>query len=57
MNPRLLGKFAEAASAQIDVGDAFEMAHGPVENSIFKDPVTPAVTNTVSVPVGPGSRR
>ena len=54
MNPKLLAKFAEAASAKIDVGDAFDMAHGPVENSVFKAPVEPVITTSAP---GPQSRR
>lgn len=33
----LLGKFAKSASA-VDLGQSFDLAHGPVENSIFRAP-------------------
>lgn len=39
MNSKLLGKFAEASSAKIEITSDFGAATGPVTNSAIKDPV------------------
>ncbi len=43
MNPHLLSRFAQAASATIDASQNFSEAHGPVDNpatsaSVFRAP-------------------